>query len=239
MAARFPTTQWSMVLAARGRDGEASREALEALCHAYWYPLYAYVRSRGQGPEASRDLTQGFFADLLGRDFLAEVAPERGRFRAFLLASLRNFLSHERERSQALKRGGGVTTVSIDDEDAEGRFGKEPVDRLTPDQLFERRWGLTVMQRAMERLGAASRPEPFERLKGYLTGAEDEIPYREAAAALGLSEAAVKTAVHRLRKEYGRFLREEIAATVADPADLDDELKHLLGVIRPWRDVPP
>jgi DNA-directed RNA polymerase specialized sigma24 family protein len=241
MAARFPTTQWSVVLAARGSDSAEVRDALESLCGAYWYPLYAYTRSRGHDPETARDLTQGFFAHFLERDVLQPVAPEKGRFRAFLLACLKNFLAHERERAQALKRGGGVPTLSMDAEDAEGRFGREPADRLTPEQVFERRWGLTVMQRAMERLAAASasRPAQFDRLKGYLTDAEPTVAYRQAAADLGLSEAAVKTAVHRLRKEYGRTLREELAATIADPADLDDELRHLLEVIRPWQEAPP
>ena len=190
-------------------------------------------------PETARDLTQGFFADLLGRDFLEPVDPAKGRFRAFLLASLKNFLGHERERAQALKRGAGIPTLSLDAEDAERRFGREPVEKLTPEQIFERRWGLTIMERAMARLEAASssRAGQFDRLKGYLTGAEPAVAYREVAADLGLSEGAVKTAVHRLRQDYGRFLREEIAATIADPGDLDDELRHLLTVIRPWQEA--
>lgn len=237
MGAGFPTTQWSVVLAARASGSTAAREALEALCHAYWYPLYAYVRGRGHDAETARDLTQGFFADLLARDFLQPVDPAKGRFRAFLLASLKNFLGHERERALALKRGGGAPTLSLDAEDAERRFRREPVERLTPEQIFERRWGLTIMERAMERLEAlsSSRPGQFDRLKGYLTGAEPTVAYRQVAADLGLSEGAVKTAVHRLRQDYGRILREEIAATIADPAELDDELRHLLTVIRPWQ----
>lgn len=241
MGARFPTTQWSVVFAARGHTGAEAREALESLCGAYWYPLYAYARSRGNDPETARDLTQGFFAHLLERDLLQPVDPTKGRFRAFLLASLKNFLSHERDKVQAQKRGGGVPTLALDGADAEGRFSHEPVDRLTPEQIFERRWGLTLMQRAMERLEAESgtRPGQFDRLRGYLTGAEPTVAYREAATDLGLSEGAVKTAVHRLRKEYGRMLREEIRATIAEPEDLDDELRHLLTVVRPWQDSPP
>jgi len=240
MGAGFPTTQWSVVLAARASGGTSGREALEALCNAYWYPLYAYVRGRGHDPETARDLTQGFFADLLERDFLRPVDPAKGRFRAFLLASLKNFLGHERERAHALKRGGGAPTLSLDEEEAERRFGREPVDKLTPEQIFERRWGLTIMERAMERLARASssRPEQFDRLRGYLTGAEPSVAYRQVAADLGLAEGAVKTAVHRLRQDYGRILREEIAATIADPGELDDELRHLLTVIRPWQDPP-
>jgi RNA polymerase sigma-70 factor (ECF subfamily) len=237
MAARFPTTQWSVVLAARDGASTGARDALESLCDAYWYPLYAYTRGRGHDPEDARDLTQAFFVHLLERDFLEPVTKEKGRFRAFLLASLRNFLSHERERARALKRGGGAVTVSMDADDAEGRFGLEPVDRLTPEQLFERRWGLTIMERAMARLEAASaaRPGQFDRLKGHLTGIEPAAAYRDVAADLGLSEGAVKTAVHRLRKEYGRLLREEIRATLADAGELDDELRHLLTAIRPWQ----
>ena len=239
MGAGFPTTQWSVVLAARGGGDTTAREALEALCSAYWYPLYAYVRGRGHDPDAARDLTQAFFADLLGRDFLEPVDPAKGRFRAWLLASLKNFLGHEREKVLALKRGGGATTLSLDTEDAERRFEREPVERLTPEQIYERRWGLTIMERAMERLASASssRPEQFERLKNCLTGAEPQVAYRQLAADLGLSEGAVKTAVHRLRQDYGRMLREEIAATIADPGDLDDELRHLLTVIRPWHNA--
>ena len=241
MGAGFPTTQWSVVLAARGRIGAEACEALEALCNAYWYPLYVYIRGRGHDPETARDLTQAFFADLLERDFLRPVDPAKGRFRAFLLASLKNFLGHQRERTQALKRGAGVPTLSLDGEDAERRFGREPVENLTPEQIFERRWGLTIMERAMERLEAASssRAGQFDRLRGYLTGAEPAVSYRQVAADLGLSEGAVKTAVHRLRQEYGRLLREEIAATIADPGELDDELRHLLTVIRPWQEQPP
>jgi len=240
MAARFPTTQWSVVLAARAGGSTAGREALESLCGAYWYPLYAYARSRGHDAEAARDLTQGFFTHLLERDFLQPVAPEKGRFRAFLLASFKNFLSHERERAQALKRGGTTVTVSMDGGEAEGRYRLEPADRLTPEQLFERRWGLTIMERAMQRLetASASRPAQFDKLRGYLTGAEADVAYREVAVELGLSEGAVKTAVHRLRKEYGRLLREEIAATLVDRDELDDELRHLLAVIRPWQRPP-
>jgi RNA polymerase sigma-70 factor (ECF subfamily) len=240
MGARFPTTQWSVVFAAQDATGTAAREALESLCGAYWYPLYAYTRSRGNDPETARDLTQAFFAHLLERDLLQPVDRAKGRFRAFLLASLKNFLSHERDKVQALKRGGGVPTLALEAADAEGRFSHEPVDRLTPEQIFERRWGLTLMERAMERLEAASagRPGQFDRLKGYLTGAEPTVAYRQAAADLGLSEGAVKTAVHRLRKEYGQILREEIRATIAQPDELDDELRHLLAVVRPWQGAP-
>lgn len=238
MSERFATTQWTLVLAARdGTEGEAA-QALEALCDAYWYPLYAYVRRRGHDQDAARDLTQAFFAELLGRDFLGSVDRSKGRFRAFLLASLGNFLSHERDRERALKRGGGVRPLPLDADTAETRYLREPADRLTPELVFERRWGLTVMERAMERLraDASDEPERFERLRPCLTGSE-HASYREIAEALGLTESAVKAAVHRLRQRYGRLLRDEIAATVADPAEVDDELRHLLAVVRPWQDL--
>ncbi len=240
MSGRFATTQWSLVLAARdGTDGEA-RRALESLCEGYWYPLYAYVRRRGHDAEESRDLTQAFFADLLDRDFLEGVDRSKGRFRSFLLASLGNFLSHARDKERALKRGGGMRPLPLDGDTAETRYRDEPADRMTPELVFERRWGLTVMERAMRRLEAESRDDPtrFEQLKACLTGS-DHAPYREIAEALGMSESAVKAAVHRLRQRYGRLLRDEIGETVATAAEVDDELRHLLGVVRPWQEAEP
>ena len=228
------------MLAARDGTDTQARHALESLSNAYWYPLYAYLRGRGHDADQARDLTQAFFAELLEKDILQAVDRSKGRFRSFLLASLKNFRSHERDREQALKRGGGTRTVSMDAEDAEGRFRREPVEDLTPEQIFERRWGLTVMERAMGRLEIetatiAERPDQFDRLKPYLTGGEPHVPYSQAAIDLGMTEGAVKTAVHRMRQKSGRFLREEIAETLASPAAVDDELRHLLTVIRPWR----
>ena len=235
MSQRFATTQWTVVLAARDGSDSQARQALEALCEAYWFPLYAYVRRRGHDPDAARDLTQAFFADLLGRDFLNAIDASKGRFRSFLLASLAHFLAHERDRAQALKKGGGKSPLSLDAEAAEARYLQEPADRLTPDVVFERRWGLTVMERAMLRLEAEHVEDTrFAMLKPCLTG-EQGGRYSELAAALGVSEGAVKTAVHRLRQRYGGLLREEIAGTVASNADVDAELRHLLEVIRPWQ----
>jgi len=236
MASRFPTTQWSVVLAARGEAGTEANDALAALCRAYWFSTYAFIRRHGHDADAARDLTQEFFTELLAGRLLQPVDRSKGRFRAFLLASLENFLSHQREKARALKRGGGTVTISLDERDAEGRYRREPVERLTPEQVFERRWGLTVMERAMERLEAESgQPAThFERLRRHLTGVEPHQSYRETAAELGISEGALKTAVHRLRRDYGRLLRAEIAETLADPAELDAELRHLLAVIQPW-----
>src|SRR5262245_27403287 len=239
MSGRFATTQWHVVLAARDGTESEARSALESLCAAYWYPIYAYVRRRGHSADDARDLTQGFFADLLGRNFLGGIDRSKGRFRSFLMASLAHFLSHERDKAHALKKGGGVQPVPLDAALAETRYHDEPADQSTPELVFERRWGLTVLERAMERLRAESgdeEPERFERLKGYLTGSDADVQYREIAATLGMTETAVKAAVHRFRHRYGRLLREEIAETVADPAEVDDELRHLLGVIRPWQE---
>lgn len=243
MSPGFATTQWSVVLAARDGSDTEARQALESLSNAYWYPLYAYLRGRGHDADEARDLTQAFFAELLEKDILQAIDESKGRFRSFLLASLKNFLSHERDKEQALKRGGGTRTVSMDAGDAEGRYQREPVENLTPEQIFERRWGLTVMERAMRRLetettSSAERPDQFGRLKPYLTGAEPHIPYSQVADDLGMTEGAIKTAVHRMRQSYGRILREEIAETLANPDELDDELRHLLTVIRPWQEQP-
>ncbi|NJL27469.1 MAG: sigma-70 family RNA polymerase sigma factor [Thermoanaerobaculia bacterium] len=239
MSSRFETTQWSVVLTARD-DGDpcARRAALETLFTAYWYPLYAYARQCGCDLDEARDVVQSFFADLLERQALRTVDPEKGRLRSFLLVSLRNFLSHERGRTLAAKRGGHTPVVSFDTEEAAQRFDREQAAHLTPEQVFERRWGLTVMERAMSRLKTqietGARPEMFERLKPYLTGG-DHASYRTVAAELSMHVGAVKVAVHRLRQSYGKLLRQELAQTLADPSRVDDELRYLLSEIRPWR----
>jgi RNA polymerase sigma-70 factor (ECF subfamily) len=208
------------------------------LCEAYWYPLYAYVRRQGHAPEEARDLTQAFFAYLLEKEVLKGVDPSAGRFRTYLLNSLQYFLSHERDKAQALKRGGDTRTLSLDTEAAETRYGFEATDELTPEQIFEHRWAMTVLERTMERLrtesGEGEGRRTFERLKDYLTGQEPHIPYREMAAELEMTDGAVRGAVHRLRRRFGRLLLNEIAETVSDPADVEDEARHMLQVITPW-----
>ncbi|MEJ2084550.1 MAG: ECF-type sigma factor [Acidobacteriota bacterium] len=235
MSKKFATTQWSQVLAAKGSGDTQARRALEELCSAYWYPLYAYLRHQGYGPNEAADLTQGYFAELLGKDFLEQVDPAKGRFRSFLLASLRHFVSRQRQKAGAQKRGGGVETLSIDTRDAETRFQVESLETLTPERLFERRWAMTVLERAMaalEREALESGTDvQFERFKPYLTGQEPHLPYRQVAADLGMSEGAVKTAVYRLRRRYGAKLRAEIEQTVADPAEVDQEVRHLLACV--------
>ena len=237
MSPDIATTQWSQVLAARDGSDTEARRALEVLCQTYWLPLYAYVRHQGSSPEDARDLTQAYFAELLDKDFLAGVDPSKGRFRAFLLASLRHFLSHQRDRDRALKRGGGTSTVSLDVGAGEQSYAIQPVEGMNPEAVFEYRWAMTVFDRALGRLERESTEsdtrERFDRLKPYLTTADEQVPYREVASALDMTEKAVSSAVQRLRKRLGQCLREEIAQTVANPTEVDDELRHLLSVIRP------
>jgi len=223
-----------VVLAAAKGEGTASREALGSLCEAYWYPVYAFVRRQGFGAEEARDLTQGYFARLIERRGLKDVRPELGRFRSFLLASVRHFLSNERDRESARKRAPSQGLVSLETESAEDRYLAEPVDALTPETVFERKWAMTVFERALVRLRAEwigdQKARRFRALSRFLTGEEPAPSYREVASELEMSEAAVKVSVHRIRQRYGELLREEIAATVNDPADVDDELRHLLSV---------
>jgi len=236
MSGKVATTQWSQVLAARDGSESQARAALESLCQTYWQPLYAYIRHQGASPDEASDLTQGFFAELVEKDFLANVDPEKGRFRSFLLASLRHFLARERDRNRALKRGGGTPTLSLDVEAGEAGYVNEPADELTPVDVFERRWAITVLERASGRLQQKSTElsqTQFAQLRQYLTSGDKQVPYQETASALGISESAVKSAVHRLRKRLGQCLREEIAETVSDRSQVDEEVRHLLAVVRP------
>ncbi len=243
MSARFATTRWSQVLAARDGADSQSRQALAALCEAYWYPLYAFVRYQGYEVEAAQDLTQAYFAELLEKDFLRAVGPEGGRFRSFLLASLKNFMSKQRTRARAKKRGGGQAPISIDAVSAEKRFAVEPIDQLTPDRVYERRWAMTVLGRSMDRLARKyvekGKSDRFEGLRDFLTGQLPKRPYEEVAAELGISEATLRVAISRMRQEFGEYLRLEIAETVSDPSELDSELKYLLSVIGPWEPPQP
>lgn len=229
------TTQWSQVLVARDGSDTEARRALEALCGVYWEPLYSFVRRQGSSPDQAGDLTQAYFAELLSKDFLADVDPQKGRFRSFLLSSLEHFLSHQRDRAGAQKRGGGTSTVSLDVEGAEERYGLQSTE-MTPEQAFEYRWAVTMLNRALARLerdsSDAGEEKQFATLKRYLTSVEVQVPYREVTETLGISEGAVKTAVYRLRKRFGQYLRAEVADTVAKPAEVDDELRHLLSALR-------
>jgi DNA-directed RNA polymerase specialized sigma24 family protein len=230
----FQTTQWSLVL--RAGSGEAEHEAaLATLCQGYWRPVYAYIRWRGHDAEAARDLTQGFFAALLERQGLEAARRERGRFRDFLLTSVKNFLAHEREREQALKRGGGQSPVRID-ADPEISFAgvPQPATHETPETIFERRWAMTLLdqtmldlQADMERSGSIER---FEALRPYLVSDADP-PYTDIARELKMAEPAVRVALHRMRQRFGLALRERVAQTLDDPSRVEDELRYLIGLM--------
>ena len=227
----FATTHWTVVLAAGRRSTPQSDRALEELCRTYWFPLYAYVRRRGHSKEDAEDLTQGFFAAFLKRNYLEDVRSEKGRFRAFLLAALKHFLANEYDRAGRQKRGGGVAPLSLDWQDADTRYQIDPPDRLSPDKLYDRAWATTLLGQVITRLRAECAAEgkaaAFEQLKPFLTVGKGDIPYAEAAAKAGLNEGAARVAVHRLRKRYRELLRAEIAQTLTDPADLEEELRAL------------
>ncbi len=212
-----------------------SKAALAALCEIYWFPLYAYVRRSGYTSHDAQDLTQEFFAQLLEKDFLQSVDHRRGKFRSFLLAALKHFLSHQRERARAKKRGGGRVTLSLDFAVAENRYKLEPEDPSTPERLYHRRWALTLLDRVVRRLGeehaGCGKAETFASLKEFLTAGKESRPYRRVAEELGMTEGAIKVAVHRLRRRYRELLTEEIAQTVADPAEIDEELRELFAAV--------
>ena len=231
----FATTHWSVVLTAGRNDTIRARAALENLCQTYWYPLYAYVRRRGHSPEDAQDLTQAFYARLLERNWVGDADQQKGRFRSFLLSALNHFLSDEWDRARAQKRGGGVPQVPLQFDMAETRYGHEPVDSVTPEQNYERRWALTLLDTVLSRLRSEyeqdSRGELFIALHPCLVGDRTAQPYAELAAKLGVNEGTVKSAVHRLRQRYRQLLRDEIAQTVAKSGEVDDELRHLFVVL--------
>ena len=234
-AGRFATTRWSLVLAAGGETDARSAEALSSLCELYWYPIYAFIRRQGYSAHESADLAQGFFLRVLEKNYFRAVDPARGRFRGFLCASVRHFLSNERDRARSLKRGGPRPPISLDVETAEGRYQLEPHDDLTPEKLFDRRWALILLDRALTRVGRdyadANKGALFDHLKGFLTGDSSGIPYAQVAKAMDTSEGAVKVAVHRLRRHFRDALVEEIAETVLDPADINAEIAYLMKAV--------
>jgi RNA polymerase sigma-70 factor (ECF subfamily) len=235
MQDRFETTNWRLVLAARSDAPAAARAALGQLCETYWYAVYAFIRRQGHAAPDAEDLTQAYFTRFLEKDYLKAVRPEAGRFRAFVLASVRHFLSNERDRLLAAKRGGRRIILSLDVEDAEQRLRLEPADHVTPETLFERNWASAVLAQALDRLRAeleaTEGPERFRRLGPHLTGDAPAATYAELAREMGVSEAAIRVAVHRLRKRFGALLRDEIARTVEDPEDVEQEVRYLLSVI--------
>lgn len=232
--ARFLTTRWSLVLAAGEATSPRSREALESLCTTSWYPLYAFARRKGANAENAADLVQGFFASVLARNDLAALSPDRGRFRSFLLASFTHFMANERDRERALRRGGGVPPIAIDAAGADTRYRNEPSHDLTPEREFERTWALEILSRTFDALSAEytadGKSALFEALKPELQGAS-ESSYADVAARLGTTEGAIKTAASRLRKRWREILRAEIAGTLSDPANVDDELRGLFTAL--------
>jgi RNA polymerase sigma-70 factor (ECF subfamily) len=229
----FATTHWSVVLHAGRSDTTRARDALEKLCQAYWFPIYAYVRRRGRSPHDAQDLTQEFFARLLEQNWVAKADPARGRFRSYLLGALNHFLAKEWRKGQAQKRGGGIRLEQL--ESAETRYGSEPVTDSTPEHQFERKWAVTLLDAVLQRLGAEFEREHksnlFDLLRPCLIGERDAQPYAALSGALDMSEGAVKVAVHRLRRRYRQLLREEVAQTVESPDEVDDEMRHLLSVL--------
>jgi len=233
--AAFTTTHWSVVLEAQGPT-PAAQAALEKLCRTYWRPIYGFVRRQGSSPEEAEDLTQGFFALLLERRDLDAVRKEKGRLRSYLLTSLKNFLTNERNRALAIKRGEGQRLIPLDEFNERERAGFEPADTSTAEQIYERRWALALLDQVLIRLGdeyrAAGNVILFERLKALLTDESDRPSQAQIADELGMTENAVKQAFHRLRERYRQLLREEVAHTVMAPGDIEDELRHLIAVLR-------
>jgi RNA polymerase sigma-70 factor (ECF subfamily) len=234
---KFATTHWSLVLAAKPDEASETRarKALEELCRAYWYPLYAFVRYRGYSSDDAQDLTQSFFARIIETGGFASADPKRGRFRSYLLGAMKHFLANEWHRAQTQKRGGQVHFIEWDALDPEARYAGTPKQSDDPEHLFDREWALETIAGALQALRnemvKAGKSEQFDALKGGLTG-EDDLPREEIAARLRMSEGAVKVAVHRLRRRYRKLLRAAIAETVNNEADLDDEMRYLVAVLR-------
>jgi RNA polymerase sigma factor (sigma-70 family) len=232
---RFETTNWSVIVEATTGDSGAARAALAALCQSYWPPIYAFIRSKGHSPTDAEDLTQAYFARFLEKRYLDDFRPEVGRFRTFLRASVGHFLANEWDRERAQKRGGGQAVLSLDVEEAEERWRREPVDRLTPESIFERQWAAAMLARCLHRLREDHDPDRlgrFEKLKPFLVAGDSDGGYEKLARELGTTEATARVAVHRLRKRFCAVLREEVARTVASPADVDAEIRWLLTTVR-------
>ncbi len=231
----FATTHWSVVLAAQQRPSAAAQQALEFLCRSYWYPLYGYVRRQGYAPEDAQDLTQGFFEKFIEKDYLADVDQAKGRFRAFLLRALQHFLSDQRRREQAAKRGGGARVFSLDASEAEERLKLEPVDTLSPARLYERSWALTVLERTYSQLHheciTAKETELYDLFKESESKRKEGVTYASLGQRIGKSESAIKAGVWRLRQRFRELLRQEIAQTVALVTEIDEEIKYLAQVL--------
>lgn len=233
-ASSFPNTRWTLVLNAANPALPQSHDALTSLCEGYWYPIYAFVRRKGHSPEDAQDLTQGFFLQILEGSFFQRANRDKGRFRTFLLVALRFYLADMGDRANARKRGAGTETLPFEVRDGEAAYIREPVSAETPERIFERRWARTVLDRVLKMIKDEfirhGRLEHFNHLKVYLMG-QAEVPYAELAKRLDISESALKSGIHRLRKKYRDLLRAEVASTVSDPVDVDEELRYLLTAI--------
>jgi RNA polymerase sigma-70 factor (ECF subfamily) len=234
-AGHFATTRWSIIAAAQGPSSPQAQEALAILCRSYWYPLYAYIRRHGHSAHAAQDLTQGFFATLLEQHTLGVVDRSRGKFRSFLLTSCKHYMSHERGKAQAQKRGGGHRTFSLDFGDAEDRYQSEPAHTLTPEKLYARRWALAMLDQVLGRLRQEFTQKGkgllFERLRMCLLGDKNALPHGQMGRELNMSEGAVKAAAHRLRQRFRELVREEIAETVDNLQDIEDEIRELFAAL--------
>ena len=233
---RFATTRWSLVVAAGQRESPEGRAALEELCRTYWYPLYAYLRRRGSDAHEAQDLTQAFLTQLVAHDRIAVADPNRGRFRSFLLGSLNHFVANERRYAAAEKRGGGHRLLSVDVQRGEQRYASEPPDAATAESLFERRWALTVLERALDRLRedytSSGKRDLYETLLLALSGVPLGENYRDVAARFGMTEGAIKVTVHRMRRRCRELIRDEIRQTVCDESQVEEELRQLFSALR-------
>jgi RNA polymerase sigma-70 factor (ECF subfamily) len=231
----FTTTHWSAVLQAGQGNSPGADAALSRLCQTYWYPLYVFVRRKGQNPEDAQDLVQGFFARLLEKNYLRGADPEKGKFRSFLIVALKRYMAKEWDRANRLKRGGGAKVLSLNEENTEFRYRAEPADALTPEKAYERHWAMTLLDQVLARLEAESaadgKAELFAELKGVLSGEKGFGSYEKIAEKLGMSQGAIRVAVHRLRQRYRELLRLEIANTVSSPEEIEEELRHVFAAL--------
>jgi RNA polymerase sigma-70 factor (ECF subfamily) len=234
--APFPVTKWTLILVAGRRASADADDALSELCAAYWYPAYAFVRRMGYSPDDSLDLTQEFFSRFLEKRPFAEADPKKGRFRSFLLTCIKRFLADQTDQRNAAKRGGRSQMIPLEIDGAEHRYSSHLADQQTPERLFEREWALTLIARVNEQVRAAfvreGRVEYFDRLKPFLPGNESGSPLSQIAGELGMTESALKVAIHRLRRRYREVFRTEISELVSEPSEIDDEVQHLLQILR-------
>jgi DNA-directed RNA polymerase specialized sigma24 family protein len=234
-SAGFKSTHWTVVLEAARQDSVSGQAALGALYETYWAPIYAFVRRRGQSPDDAEDLTQDFFARLVEKNWLVSITREGGKFRSVLLTALKHFLSHARDFARAQKRGGGLPLLPLDGPRMERCYLAEAVDKVTPETLFERRWALGILEGTLERLRQEyermEKGDLFDELKGFLSGGTRSVAHAEIAAKHGISVNAVGVAIHRMRRRFGELLRQQVARTVSDPTELEDELRHLIAIL--------